>query len=125
LITSLASTGTATGSLTMTAAITRLLPCPASAPPGGEPPRNEPAARAFFPRRRNSASSIANGDRLPGQDQQHHNMGRRLPGLPRGAKLGEVGFRAVCPAYIDGTRDNHTLLVTFARLHGANWSRTD
>jgi SAM-dependent methyltransferase len=46
-------------------------------------------------------------------------MGRRLPGLLRGAGLGEVGFRAVCPAYIDGAGDNHTLLVTFAKLHGA------
>jgi SAM-dependent methyltransferase len=46
-------------------------------------------------------------------------MGRRLPGLLRGAGLGEVGFRAVCPAYIDGVGDNHALLVTFAKLHGA------
>ncbi len=46
-------------------------------------------------------------------------MGRRLPGLLRGAGLGQVGFRAVCPAYIDGAGDNHTLLVTFAKLHGA------
>jgi hypothetical protein len=30
-----------------------------------------------------------------------------------------VASRAVCPAHIDGTRDNHTLLVTFARPHGA------
>ena len=46
-------------------------------------------------------------------------MGRRLPGLLRGAALGQVGFPAVCPAHINGTCDNHTLLVTFARLHGA------
>lgn len=46
-------------------------------------------------------------------------MGGQLPGLLRGAGLGEVGFRAVCPAYIDGTGDDHTLLVTFAKLHGA------
>lgn len=46
-------------------------------------------------------------------------MGRRLPGLLRGAGLGEVGFRAVCPACIDGTAAQHTLLVTFAKLHGA------
>jgi SAM-dependent methyltransferase len=46
-------------------------------------------------------------------------MGRRLPGLLRGAGLGEVRFQAVCPAYIDGVGDNHNLLVTFARLHGA------
>lgn len=46
-------------------------------------------------------------------------MGSRLPGLLRGAGLGEVGFRAVCPAHIDGVGDNHTLLVTFAKLHGA------
>ena len=35
------------------------------------------------------------------------------------ASLARDGFRAVCPAHIDGTRDNHTLLITFARLHGA------
>ena len=46
-------------------------------------------------------------------------IGRRLPGLLRGAGLGEVRFRAVCPAYLDGVGDNHTLLVTFAELHAA------
>jgi SAM-dependent methyltransferase len=46
-------------------------------------------------------------------------MGRRLPGLLRAAGLDDVGFRAVCPAYIDGGEDNHTLLVSFAKLHGA------
>lgn len=46
-------------------------------------------------------------------------MGRRLPALLRDAGLGEVGFRTVCPAYIDSAGDNHTLLVTFAKLHGA------
>jgi SAM-dependent methyltransferase len=46
-------------------------------------------------------------------------MGRRLPGLLRGAGLAEVRFQTVCPAYIDGVGDNHKLLVTFARLHGA------
>jgi SAM-dependent methyltransferase len=45
-------------------------------------------------------------------------MGRRLPGLLRGAGLSDVGFRTVCPSYIDGAGDNHNLLVTFARLHG-------
>ena len=33
--------------------------------------------------------------------------------------LSAAGFRAACPARIDGTRDHHTLLVTFARPHGA------
>jgi SAM-dependent methyltransferase len=48
------------------------------------------------------------------------NMGRRLPELLRGAGLDEVGFRAICPAYIGvGDNHNHTLLVAFARLHGA------
>jgi hypothetical protein len=37
----------------------------------------------------------------------------------RAAGLEEVGFRAVCPTYIDGGEDNHTLLVSFAKLHGA------
>jgi SAM-dependent methyltransferase len=46
-------------------------------------------------------------------------MGRRLPGMLRAAGLDEVGFRAVCPTYIDGGEDNHTLLVTFAKLHGS------
>jgi hypothetical protein len=46
-------------------------------------------------------------------------MGRRLPGLLRDAGLDDVGFRAVCPAYINGGEDNHTLLVSFAKLHGA------
>ena len=36
----------------------------------------------------------------------------------RAAGLDEVGFRAVCPAYIDGGEDNRTLLVSFAKLHG-------
>jgi SAM-dependent methyltransferase len=45
-------------------------------------------------------------------------MGRRLPGLLRGAGLDEMGFRAVCPTYVNGD-DNHALLVSFARLHGA------
>jgi SAM-dependent methyltransferase len=46
-------------------------------------------------------------------------VGRRLPDLLRGAGLGEVGFRAVCPTCIDGTGDIQTLLVAFARLHNA------
>jgi SAM-dependent methyltransferase len=48
-------------------------------------------------------------------------MGRRLPGLLRGAGLDEVGFRAVCPTFVHGDDDdhNHTLLVGFAKLHGA------
>lgn len=46
-------------------------------------------------------------------------MGRRLPGLLRGAGLSEVRFRAVCPAHIDGVGDNHTLLIAFVKLHGA------
>ena len=48
-------------------------------------------------------------------------MGRRLPGLLRGAGLDGVGFRAVCPTYVHGDDDNHNhmLLVTFAKLHGA------
>jgi SAM-dependent methyltransferase len=45
-------------------------------------------------------------------------MGRRLPGLLRAVGLSQVGFRAVCPAYIDGVGDDHTLLVRFAKLHG-------
>jgi SAM-dependent methyltransferase len=49
-------------------------------------------------------------------------MGRRLPGLLRGAGLDEVGFRAVCPTYVHGDDDNHNhlLLVNFAKLHGAD-----
>jgi SAM-dependent methyltransferase len=49
-------------------------------------------------------------------------MGRRLPGLLRSVGLDEVGFRAICPTYIHGDADNHnhTLLVTFAKLHGAD-----
>ena len=46
-------------------------------------------------------------------------LGRRLPGMLRAAGLDEVGFRAVCPTYIHGGEDNHTLLVSFAKLHGA------
>ena len=46
-------------------------------------------------------------------------MGRRLPGLPRDAGPGRAGFRAVYPCPHRSTRDNHTLLVTFASLHGA------
>ena len=46
-------------------------------------------------------------------------MGRRLPGMLRAAGLDEVGFRAVCPTYIDGgDDDNRTLLVSFAKHHG-------
>jgi SAM-dependent methyltransferase len=46
-------------------------------------------------------------------------MGRRLAGLLRGAGLGDVRLRAVCPTFIDGVGDDRTLLVTFAKLHGA------
>ena len=46
-------------------------------------------------------------------------MGRRLPGLLRGAGLDDVNLRAVCPTFIDGAGDDRTLLVTFAKLHGA------
>jgi SAM-dependent methyltransferase len=44
-------------------------------------------------------------------------MGRRLPELLRGAELEEVRFRAACPTYVHGD-DHHTLLLTFARIHG-------
>ena len=64
LMTSLASTGIATGLLsigsrTTTAAITQLLPYPVFAGPGAEPSWNQDAAHTFFPRRRNKVSSIA------------------------------------------------------------------
>src|SRR5512135_691058 len=64
LMTSLASTGIATGrrtagSLTTTAAITQLLPYPVFAGPGADPSWNQEAAQTFLPRRRNSVSSIA------------------------------------------------------------------
>ena len=56
LMTSLASTGMATGrrtagSRTTTAAITQLLPYPVFAGPGAEPSWNQDAAHTFFPRR--------------------------------------------------------------------------
>ena len=64
LITSLASTGMATGLLiigsrTTTAATTQLLPYPVFAGPGADPSWNQDAAQTFFPRRRNKVSSIA------------------------------------------------------------------
>ena len=64
LMTSLASTGTATGrliigSLTTMAAITQLLPYPVFAGPGADPSWNQEAAQTFLPRRRNKVSSIA------------------------------------------------------------------
>jgi SAM-dependent methyltransferase len=43
-------------------------------------------------------------------------MGRRLPGLLRGAGLEIMGYRALCPTYLHGD-DNHRLLVNFATLH--------
>ena len=64
LMTSLASTGTATGrlsmgSLTTIAAMTQLLPYPVLAGPAAEPSWNHAAAQTFLPRRRNKVSSIA------------------------------------------------------------------
>ena len=122
LITSLASTGTATGrltigSLTMTAAITQLLPYPAFARPGAEPSRNQPAARTFFPRRRNSTSSIATVTGCPAGTSSATTWAggypdcRAAPGPARRASgLSALPHR--------GTRDNRILLVTSARLHG-------
>lgn len=48
-------------------------------------------------------------------------LGRRLPELLRSAGLHDPRFHAVCPTYIHGDDDNsnHTLLLTFAKLHGA------
>ena len=64
LTTSLASTGSATGrgrngSFTTMAATTQLLPYPVLAGPGADPSWNHEAAQTFFPRRRNSVSSMA------------------------------------------------------------------
>jgi hypothetical protein len=64
LMTSLASTGMATGLLIMgsrttTAATTQLLPYPVLAGPGADPSWNHDAAQTFLPRRRNNVSSIA------------------------------------------------------------------
>src|SRR5712691_3090802 len=64
LMTSLASTGMATGrrtagSRTTTAAITQLFPYPVFAGPGADPSWNQEAAQTFLPRRRNKVSSIA------------------------------------------------------------------
>ncbi len=62
LMTSLASTGMATGrrtagSFTTMAAITQLLPYPVFAGPGADPSRNQEAAQTFLPRRRDPARS--------------------------------------------------------------------
>ena len=103
----------------MTAAITQLLPYPASARLGAEPSRNQPAARTLLPAVAGRRVIDRDRDRLSGRDQQRHTMGRRLPGLPRDAGPGRAGFRAVYPCPHRSTRDNHTLLVTFASLHGA------
>ena len=64
LITSLASTGMATGLLiigsrTTTAAITQVLPYPVFAGPGADPSWNHDAAHTFFPRLLAKVSSIA------------------------------------------------------------------
>jgi hypothetical protein len=63
-MTSLASTGSATGRLTMgsqtmMAAITQLLPYAVLAGPGAEPSWNQEAAQTFLPRRLNKVSSMA------------------------------------------------------------------
>jgi hypothetical protein len=123
LITSLASTGTATGrpatgSLTMTAAITQLLPYPASARPGAEPSWDQPAARTFFPRR-DSASSSATVTGYPAGTSSATPWAAGYPDCRATPGPGGRGFRAVYPCPHRSTRDNHTLLVTFARLHGA------
>src|SRR5512135_2961487 len=78
LMTSLASTGMATGrrtagSFTTTAAITQLLPYPVFAGPGADPSWNQEAAQTFLPRRRNKVSSI-DDHRLPGRHQQRHHQ---------------------------------------------------
>ncbi len=49
-------------------------------------------------------------------------LGRRLPGLLRGAGLEVMGFRALCPTYTHGA-DNHSLLVGFANIHGPDLIR--
>ena len=64
LITSFAITGTATGreimgSRTRTASTTQLFPYPVFAGPWAEPSWNHDAAQTFFPRLRNSVSSIS------------------------------------------------------------------
>jgi SAM-dependent methyltransferase len=46
-------------------------------------------------------------------------LGRRLPGLLRDAGLSDVTIRVTCPTFIDGVGDDRTLLVTFAKMHGA------
>src|SRR5260370_218560 len=70
LMTSLASTGMATGrrtagSRTTTAAITQVLPYPVFAGPGADPSWNQDAAHTFLPRRRNRGSSIATPPACP------------------------------------------------------------
>ncbi len=64
LTTSFAVTGSATGRVqngrdTMTASTTQLLPRPVLCFPCADPSWNQDAAQTFFPRRRNSVSSIA------------------------------------------------------------------
>jgi len=122
LITSLASTGTATGrpaigSLTMTAAITQLLPYPASHARGAEPPQNQPAARTSFPRRRNSASSTATVTGCPAGTSSATTWAGGYPDC-RAAPARPGGL----PGYLPRPHRRHPrqphLLVTFARLHG-------
>ena len=102
LMTSFASTGMATGRLitgsrTMTAAITQLLPYPVFAGPGAEPSWNHDAAHTFFPRRSEQGVVDRDDHRLPGGHQQRHHQPRhgqaQLVGVPAGA--GEEPVRPV------------------------------
>ena len=102
LMTTLASTGIATGrrrtgSRTTTAAITQLLPYPVFAGPGADPSWNHDAAQTFFPRLLNKVSSIATPTGSPaGTSSASHQPGdgqAQLIRVPAGA--GEEPVRPV------------------------------
>ena len=99
LMTSLASTGMATGlptigSRTTAAAITQLLPYPVFTGPGAEPSWNQDAAHTFFPRRRNRVSSIATVTGVPAGTSSATT--RRATARPRSSALHRARAKNRC-----------------------------
>jgi hypothetical protein len=83
------------------------------------PSWNQPAARTFFPRRPNSASSIAAVTGCPaGPAAPQHGPEATRTAARRPARPGRLPACPPCP-HRRRPRQPHPSWVTFARLHGA------
>jgi hypothetical protein len=108
-MTSLASTGMATGrrtagSRTTTAAITQLSPYPVFAGPGAEPSWNQDAAHTFFPRLLNRVSSIATVTGSPAGTSSVTT--RRATARPRSSAFQRARAKKKCARSWLQARDN-------------------